>query len=186
MFLEIGPGRGDFLFSLAEVYPDEPLAAIEFKRKRFDKLVRRLEEKKLPPVQLTLGDARVVLPRDFAAETCDRIFILFSDPWPKRRHAKHRLFQESFVKELARVLKPEGKLFIAHDDPQYVTEIQGLFRQFATTFRLSPEGVAFPTFYAEKWKKEGRTLHSFSYSKINCNGERDFLSLPCALPSDPS
>src|SRR3989338_8606608 len=95
--LEIGPGRGDFLFWLAEENPLKTVHAIEYKRKRYDKLVRRLETRGLSNVRLYLGDARTVLPVEFPDLSLERVFILFSDPWPKRRHARHRLFQETFV-----------------------------------------------------------------------------------------
>lgn len=183
MILEIGPGRGDFLFHLAQENPAKTVAAIEYKRKRFDKLVKRVETRKLPNVRLYFGDARFVLPQEFPDESCEAVYILFSDPWPKRRHAKHRLFQEGFVKELLRVLTPEGQVFIAHDNPAYVAQIQEIFRNFIHLLIFSSEGVEFPTFYADKWRKEGRSIYSFSYRKLVCNPERDYLGLPCAYPT---
>ena len=184
MILEIGPGRGDFLFHLAQENPAETIAAIEYKRKRFDKLVKRVETRKLPNVRLCFGDARFVLPQEFSDESCEAVYILFSDPWPKRRHAKHRLFHPPFVQELLRVLAPEGRIFIANDNPDYVAQIQEVFRQFIQCFVLSEDSLDFPTFYAEKWKKEGRSIYSFSYRKLNCNSERDCLGLPCAIPAN--
>lgn len=179
-FLEIGPGRGDFLFFLAEQDPAATVVGVEYKRKRFDKLAVRREKRGLLNVDLRLGDARQVLPRDCSDEEFDHIFILFSDPWPKKRHAKHRLFQAPFVAELLRVLKPEGRVYIAHDDAKYVAQIQEVFRDFATSFVPHEDGVEFLTFYAEKWKKEGRLIRSFSYEKINIKEERNILGGPCA------
>jgi tRNA (guanine-N7-)-methyltransferase len=184
MILEIGPGRGDFLFHLAQENPEKTVAAIEYKRKRFDKLVRRVEARRLANVRLYFGDARLVLPQEFADLSCEAIYILFSDPWPKRRHAKHRLFQPSLVRELSRILVPEGRIVIAHDNLSYVAQIRKVFQQFIRFFVLLEDELDFPTFYAEKWKKEGRSIYSFSYKKINCNVERDHLSLPCEFPTD--
>ncbi len=165
IFLEIGPGRGDFLFWLATEHPDVEIAAIEYKKKRYDKLVGRLEKRGLTNVKLYWGDARIVLLQEFAEKSLDKIFVLFSDPWPKKRHAKHRLFQEVFAEDLAQVLKPGGQLFIAHDDPNYIAQIRETFDLFPNLFTYSDEGVDFLTFYADKWKKEGRTLRSFSYRR---------------------
>ena len=164
--LEIGPGRGDFLFYLAEQDPLSNIEAVEYKPKRFEKLAARVEKRGLLNIQLHLGDARVVLPEKFTDEEFDTIFILFSDPWPKRRHAKHRLFQEPFVKELRRILKPGGRIYVAHDDPRYVVQIREVFQSQMPDMILHEEGVEFTTFYAEKWKKEGRSLTSFSYEKV--------------------
>ncbi len=183
MLLEIGPGRGDFLFHLASENPTKTVAAIEYNRKRFEKLLRRIEARGLQNVRLHFGDARVVLTQEFQDETFEQIFILFLDPWPKRRHAKHRLFQKPFLKELLRVLKPEGQVFIAHDDPTYVSQIQEAFRESADSFIFSEVGVQFLTFYADKWQKEGRSISSFSYRKLGCKSERDYLALPCVVSS---
>ena len=75
-YLEIGPGRGDFLFWLAAENPDKTVTAIEYKRKRFDKLVRRREAKDSKNVELYYGDAKIVIPQLFNEETFDKIFIL--------------------------------------------------------------------------------------------------------------
>jgi tRNA (guanine-N7-)-methyltransferase len=50
----------------------------------------------------------------------DRLFILFPDPWPKRRHHKRRLIQPATLELLARVLKDGGELRFATDDPGYL------------------------------------------------------------------
>ena len=189
-YLEIGPGRGDFLFWLAKENLTSQIYGVEYKKKRFDKLVNRLEKNGLLNIFLHSGDARTVLPQEFSDGYFQKIFILFSDPWPKRRHQKHRLFQESFIRELWRVLEPGGQIFIAHDDPNYLQEIRQLFELFSEAFSYSSEGVQFMTFYAEKWIKEGRQLKSFSYRKKpnailekGCHLKRDYLALPCVLPA---
>ncbi len=182
-YLEIGPGRGDFLFWLAKEDPATQVTAVEYKKKRFEKLAKRLEKQGLSNVFLHYGDARLVLPQEFTDGQFQKIFILFSDPWPKRRHEKHRLFQEPFVSELWRILEPEGQIFVAHDDPNYVQQIQELFKSFLKSFSYSSDGVQFMTFYAEKWLKEGRRIQSFSYRKIDCQPETDDLRRPCVLPA---
>lgn len=182
-FLEIGPGRGDFLFRLAEENPDATVAAIEYKRKRFDKLVRRLGKKALPNVRLLMGDARFLLPQEFSENSVDKIFILFSDPWPKRRHAKHRLFQQEFVRKLIRVLVPDGQIFIAHDDPVYISQIREVFLPFSPELLSSEDGIDFRTFYADKWLREGRAIYSFSYRK-RANEDASIGFIPCERRSE--
>ncbi len=179
IFLEIGPGRGDFLFWLAEQNPTDTVIAVEYKRKRFEKLKMRIEKRGLKNVWLYLGDARKVLPQEFNDSCFDKIYILFSDPWPKRRHATHRLFQQDFVEQIYRILIPGGRIFIAHDDTDYLIEIKDLFRQNAVRFISNGAWDAQTmTFYAEKWLKEGRPLEFFYYRKIDTSTRND-LSLPC-------
>jgi tRNA (guanine-N7-)-methyltransferase len=94
----------------------------------------------------------------------DRIFILYPDPWPKKRHHKRRLVQADFVDELARVLKPGGQLRFASDIDHYqawaLAHIldSGHFdwtAKRADDWRVAP-GDHFPTRYEGKAKKAGR------------------------------
>lgn len=158
--LEIGPGRGDFLLHLAQEEPIRKIAAIEYKRKRYEKLLKRILS--FPNIELFLGDARSILP-EFPEESLDEAYILFPDPWPKRRHAKHRLFQPSFLEGLHRVVKTGGKVIVATDDESYKSQIESVFK--SSRFSLLPELFHFPTFYAQKWQKEGRSLFSLIYEK---------------------
>ena len=160
--LEIGPGRGDFLIHLARENPLRQIAAIESRRKRYDKLNRRLAP--FPNVTLLFGDARQVLPAEFPEGSLEEVYILFSDPWPKRRHAKHRLFQPDFVRDLHHRLRPKGDVVVATDDPVYRREIIEQFSSGAP-FRYRELDNPFPTFYAEKWREEGRRLYAFSFKK---------------------
>ena len=65
-------------------------------------------------LRLWTDDARILL-RALPDRCLDRLFLLFPDPWPKARHHKRRLVQPAFVDELARVLKPGGRLRFATD-----------------------------------------------------------------------
>lgn len=180
--LEIGPGRGDFLFHLATENPLATVVGVEVKPTRCEKLAVRLEKRGLKNVELVCMDAKVFLPQ-CAADEFEQIFILFSDPWPKNRHAKNRLFQEKFVEGLLRVLKPGGRIYVAHDDPKYIAQIREVFGAFATSFVAHDDGVEFTTFYADKWKKEGRSLWSFSYEKIDTTDRDNILGGPCVHPT---
>lgn len=188
LFLEIGPGRGDFLLNLARENPQASCIAIEYKAKRVGKLRKRIERAGLSNITLHLGDARKILsadqspPSPIEDASITHLYVLFSDPWPKRRHAPHRLFRQDFLDMMYRVLAPEGILYVAHDNPNYVTEIKELFRKNISRFvDLGPWDIQTMTFYGEKWLKEGRTLEFFHYRKIDSH-DRDHIALPCVQP----
>ncbi len=166
--LEVGPGRGDFLFELARNHPEEVIAAIEIKKKRYYKLIKRVQRFQLSNIRLILGDARVALPCLFRPNQLQSIYILFSDPWPKKRHAKHRLFQAAFVHDLYRTLRDEGELVLAHDDQRYLRESCELLLEhagFKDVGALREAPLLFNTFYAEKWREEGRPLAANYFKK---------------------
>lgn len=166
---EIGPGRGDFLFHLAEQHPGAIVCGIEIKRKRFEKLVARREKRALYNVQLVLGDARTVLP--LLVGPIDRIYIQFPDPWPKRRHAKHRLLDAEFLAHCDHRLRPGGELWFVTDHQPYAETVAALVRQATPWHAVFAAPVvtecpeAYPTFFAEKWRNEGRTIYYQRYRK---------------------
>ena len=116
--LEIGFGGGEHLAAQAERHPDTGYIGIEPFLNGVAKALTYIEEGDLKNVRIHRGDAREVLPR-FADASLDRIFLLFPDPWHKKRHAKRRFVQETTRDHFARILKPGGQLRIATDVKSY-------------------------------------------------------------------
>lgn len=172
LIVEVGPGRGDFLFHLAQTNPDKSVVGIEIKRKRVDKLIKRIENRRLFNVTIIQDDARTALPRNFKNESVDAIYINFPDPWPKRRHEKNRLLNEDFIEECCRILKPRGMLNFATDVLWYAKEVADDLMNAPVLKNCYPETIitssadAFPTFFAEKWKSQGRKLYYQKYEKF--------------------
>lgn len=171
--LEIGPGRGDFLFSTAVANPDQRFVAIELKKRRFRKLCSRVENRGLANVLLIYGDGRIIVPRFFPEESFQSIFVLFPDPWPKRRHEPMRLLSAEFLHALGERLRIGGELFIATDDAAYRDWVVKQARRvdlleptdLHETGR-TPTADWVPTFYEQRWREEGRTIVYFSYRRV--------------------
>lgn len=171
--LEIGPGRGDFLLSEAETHPQTRFVAVEIKKRRFFKLARRVETRRLKNVLLIQGDARIVLPKRFHEGTFEKAYVLFPDPWPKRRHAEMRLLNRDNLAMLARLLKEGGELIIATDALDYLDWVVENAQSVASLERtgLGASGTLpapnwMPTFYEQKWRDEGRTIRFVGYRRV--------------------
>ena len=104
IIVEVGPGRGDFLFHLAENNPEAQVYGIELKTLRFYKLVERRDARGLSNITLLKGDARIGLPEMFGSDHVDELHIQFPDPWPKRRHEDCRLVNDAFAADCVRVV----------------------------------------------------------------------------------
>jgi tRNA (guanine-N7-)-methyltransferase len=118
LWLEIGFGGGEHLAGQAARNPQATLIGAEPFQNGAASALRHIDEAGLDNVRVHVGDAREVITR-LPDASLDRVFIMFPDPWPKARHHKRRLVQTAFVEELARVLRPEGRLRFATDWADY-------------------------------------------------------------------
>src|SRR5690554_2499396 len=105
--LEIGCGHGHFMTGYAAAHPDEFCVAIDIIRDRLERADRKARRVGLSNVAWVRAHAEDFLEALPAHVACARhIFVLFPDPWPKRRHWKNRLVQPSFLLALAKRAAP--------------------------------------------------------------------------------
>ena len=120
LYLEVGMGKGRFITQHAIQNPDKNYVGIE---KYSSVLLRALEKREQLPELNNLLFLRMdaeELPEVFGENEVDGIYLNFSDPWPKDRHAKRRLPSKEFLARYDKILKPEGKV-------EFKTDNIGLF-----------------------------------------------------------
>ena len=115
LFLEVGMGKGRFLMDMARLYPEINFIGIEKYSSVLLRAVQKLEEEELPNVRLIRMDAED-LENVFAQGELDRIYLNFSDPWPKDRHAKRRLESRQFLARYDQILKKDGTIEFKTDN----------------------------------------------------------------------
>ena len=113
--IEIGMGKGRFLMDMARLYPEINFIGIEKYSSVLLRAVQKLEEEELPNVRLIRMDAED-LENVFAQGELDRIYLNFSDPWPKDRHAKRRLESRQFLARYNQILKKDGTIEFKTDN----------------------------------------------------------------------
>jgi tRNA (guanine-N7-)-methyltransferase len=121
-WLEIGFGGGEHLVHQAAGNPAVTLIGCEPFKEGVAKVLTAVETRGLANIRLHPDDARPLL-RALPDASIARAFVLFPDPWPKRKHVKRRLISPPFLAELARVLVPGGELRIGTDIPDYARTI---------------------------------------------------------------
>ena len=94
--IEIGMGKGDFIIGMAKKYPNINFIGIEKYESVMVRAIEKLENIELPNLKLIRMDA-IEIDKVFNKEITT-IYLNFSDPWPKKRHAKRRLTSEIFLK----------------------------------------------------------------------------------------
>jgi len=138
--IEIGPGRGGFVFERLAADPAVRLLGLEIRRKWATIVDDRLRERGLGDRARVLAeDARSAFPR-FPAACARAVFVHFPDPWWKKRHAKRLVITTELLPQLCRVLEPGGALFIQTDVAERAQEYADLV---ATEPRLVPQHAGF-------------------------------------------
>ena len=119
--IEVGMGKGKFVSTLARQNPEINYIGIEVIEEVLLDAVKRMNRAEGVPDNLRLVWINASLLEDlFAPGEVDRVYLNFSDPWPKTRHAKRRLTHKGFLDQYAAVLKAEGQV-------HFKTDNQGLF-----------------------------------------------------------
>lgn len=115
--IEIGMGKGRFLMDMAKVYPFINYIGIEKYSSVLLRAIQKMEreEQPLSNVRFIRMDAETI-GNVFEMEEVDRIYLNFSDPWPKDRHAKRRLPSREFLARYDKILKKEGQLEFKTDN----------------------------------------------------------------------
>ena len=163
VWLEIGFGGGEHLLWQAARNPHVGFIGCEPFQDGVTKVLGGIEQGKAANIRLHADDARAVL-RWLPEAALARAFILFPDPWPKKRHQKRRLVSAGLLRELARVMASGAELRLATDIGDYARwMLQAVLAE--GSFAWEPEGpsdwrqrpVDWPaTRYEQKAIKEGR------------------------------
>ncbi len=139
IYLEIGMGKGDFITNLSYKDMDNIYIGVELSKSVLAlacKKIKKFEEEKntqLTNLYVMSFDA-LNLDKIFKKAQIEKIYLNFSDPWPKKRHTKRRLTYEDFLKQYKYVLKKDGTV-------EFKTDNRGLFeyslvsiQNFGSTF----------------------------------------------------
>lgn len=123
--IEIGPGRGMFLRERVLAEPSVAVVGFEIKRKWAAIVDGRLAREGLGArARVYAEDAKEVLPRLGPAASIVRAYVLFPDPWWKKRHAKRLVVGDVLLAEFARLLVPGGELFVQTDVEERAAEYE--------------------------------------------------------------
>ena len=113
--LEIGMGKGRFLMTLAAQHPEINYLGIEKYSSVLLRALQKMEEDPLPNLRFIRMDAEYITDV-FAEEEIDRIYLNFSDPWPKDRHAKRRLPSRQFLERYDQILQKDVIIEVKTDN----------------------------------------------------------------------
>ncbi|WP_117170649.1 tRNA (guanosine(46)-N7)-methyltransferase TrmB [Paraliobacillus sediminis] len=163
--LEIGTGKGQFLMGMAKQFPNTNFIGIEVVESILVSAVQKAVETTPENVCFINEDAKD-LRTMFEDNEIDKIYLNFSDPWPKARHAKRRLTHETFLEQYKQVLKKNGEVVLKTDNRQLFDYSVESFSQFGMKIEevlLDLHEIEDPTNvmteYEEKFSSKGQPIY---------------------------
>lgn len=172
--LEIGCGNGKFITELAMNNKDKYFLGIEYSYKAAKKAVSKAYKRDIKNLTVIFGEANNVLAKYINGKYLfDKIYLNFPDPWPKKKHAHRRIFNENFLEKMHPILKDDGIFYSVTDDDNYALEIMNPIYKKSQIFKnvlesdyvhkLEGYGV---TLYEEKMRAIGHNIYFFAHCKL--------------------
>ncbi len=148
---EVGCGHGHFLAAYAQAHPQQLCIGIDVILERIERANRKRDRARLPRLHFLRAEAHLFLEALPPDAKFTAVYMLFPDPWPKRRHHKHRLMQFEFLNAIAKRAGEGARLYFRTDHPAYFCEVEALVRAHGA-WRLVEEPWLFevPTVFQER------------------------------------
>ena len=165
--IEIGMGKGQFIMKLAKEHPDINYIGIERYSSVLLRALQKMEIEPLPNIRFLCMDASIIT-EVFDKEEVAKIYLNFSDPWPKERHAKSRLTSRQFFERYDKILAGNGVVeFKTDNDDLFAFSMEEVaeagWTLDAHTFDLHHDPVLnegnVMTEYEEKFSSLGHPIH---------------------------
>ena len=167
--LEIGMGKGNFLIGMAKKYPNINFIGVERYESILVRAIGKLADEKLDNLKIICVDALNL--GDIFGKEIDTIYLNFSDPWPKKRHAKRRLTSDIFLKIYDQIFKDEKKIIQKTDNILLFASSITSLSQYGYTFEEVTLDLAASeidnvmTEYEEKFSNKGFKINYLKATK---------------------
>lgn len=165
LHIEIGTGKGRFITGMAKANPNINYIGIELQDSVIVTALDKIIEEELPNVKLMNVNA-ADLREFFEAGEVDRVYLNFSDPWPKTRHAKRRLTYKTFLKNYEEILVKNGEIHFKTDNKglfefslMSFSEYGLLLKEVSLDLHNSGFEGNIMTEYEEKFSKKGNRIY---------------------------
>ena len=166
LHVDLGCGDGSFICELAQQFPQKNFLGIEHLTKRVEKVRRKAE--KIENVRVLRADTLFALRCLLPQNSVETFYLLFPDPWPKRRHHQRRIFTGEFLDAVAAALEQNGVLRVATDQLDYFQQIQRLSRAHPEFQVVDLDGVVLPlTRFEKRFREQSIPVYRLTLRKTS-------------------
>jgi tRNA (guanine-N7-)-methyltransferase len=166
--VDLGCGDGSFLCEMAQQFPKSNFLGIERLTKRVKKVRRNAE--KIGNVRVLRADTLFAVRYLLPESSVETFYLLFPDPWPKRRHQFRRIFTRDFLDAIAAAMEKHGVLRVATDHLDYFFQIERLSRahlQFQVVPQSSNDAVLPVTKFERTFRGQGVPIYRLTLRKTS-------------------
>ena len=168
LHVDLGCGDGSFLCEMAQQFPKENFLGIERLTKRVEKVRHKAE--KIQNVRVLRADTLFAVRDLLPATSVEVFYLLFPDPWPKRRHQFRRIFTRDFLDAICVALVEHGVLRVATDQFDYFREIERLSRghlQFQCVLESPGNSILPLTKFERKFRDQAAPIYRLMLRKTS-------------------
>ena len=168
LHVDLGCGDGFFLCEMAQQFPKRNFLGIERLTKRVEKV--RSKAEKIKNVRVLRADTLFAVRYLLPESSVQTFYLLFPDPWPKRRHQFRRIFTRDFLEAIAVALEKHGILRVATDQLDYFHQIERLSRahlQFQVVPPSPDDGVLPVTKFERKFREQDAPIYRLTLRKTS-------------------
>ncbi len=166
--VDVGCGDGTFLSELAKIIPHHNFLGIERMPGRVRTACRKIERGNLTNARVMQIESSYAIAYLLPENSISTSYLLFPDPWPKRRHQHRRLVNAEFLQSIHRALEPDGLFVIATDEHDYFREIEQLAERSNRFKRESLEQCDLPvTTFEKHFRQRGLEIYRLGLRKVS-------------------
>ncbi|MDN3506390.1 MAG: tRNA (guanosine(46)-N7)-methyltransferase TrmB [Simkaniaceae bacterium] len=171
--VEFCSGNGDWIIERAKKNPEKLWVAVEMQFERVRKIWSKMHNESIKNLLIVCGKAQEFTKFYLPKSSVDEVYVNFPDPWPKERHAKHRLIQTSFIDMLSDVVKNSGVATYATDDPTYSAQMIDVMLSHPIWENILPKPYYEQnwddyghSWFRNLWEEKGRNFYYMQFKKI--------------------
>jgi tRNA (guanine-N7-)-methyltransferase len=165
LHVDLGCGDGSFLCALAQRLPDKNFLGIERLSGRVRGSARKVAS--LDNVRLLQMESFYAVRYLLPAESVETFYLLFPDPWPKRRHHRRRLVKPDFLNSVHAALEQNGVIYIATDHLDYFRKIK-VVAESTPGFAMEDAALELPqSRFGLAFRQKGAPIHWLALRKVS-------------------
>ena len=174
--VEYCSGNGQWIIDRAKKEKEKNFIAVEMCFDRMRKIWVKMHNQKVKNLFIVFGEALTFTKYYLLDNSISSVFVNFPDPWPKKRHAKHRLVKKDFVEEISRIVKEEGTAtFVSDDFPtaerigETIVSHKSWHPFFENPYYKTKWADFGSSYFKELWEKKGKSIYYLHFAKIAKN-----------------